>query len=66
MGKILSVGDLQRLFEEKRVPVRRQFVGPDSVLFGNGYIDTTRSVLMTSVQVLSLIIEKETRDKAVI
>ena len=65
IGTILNVEDLERMFEEKRVAMRRQVVGAECVLLGNGYIDTTRCAVLTSDKALSLIREKETRDKAV-
>lgn len=55
IDKIVTVEDLERLFEEMRVAMRTQVVGPECAFPGTGNLDTTRGAILTSDNALLLI-----------
>lgn len=64
LTRVLGVGELKALLEEKLGRARRGVLGEDAALLSNGYIDTQKGAVVTSVRALQLAAQRAAEDKA--
>lgn len=60
----MSVEQLSILMEKKREEVKESVVCSDAMMLGNGYLDTTKGMVLTSDNALALIRDKVEKGRA--
>lgn len=64
LTEMLTVDELERLFEAKRQILRTKVLGEDTVISKSGFVDTSNGAVLTSVRALALAEGKFTSDTA--
>ncbi len=60
-SRLLSVDELQKLFEERQIEYRNKVLGSDAVIGQSGYVDTTNGCVMTAPSVMEMVRKKKRR-----
>lgn len=63
VAEIVSVQDLEDLYEERRRAVRTSILGADAQIASCGYLDTSNGLVLTSARAMELAREKAGRDR---